>query len=71
MRIIITSSIVDFWTTSENSSGLKLYGNTDTLTESSILIGELYKKVKYKTSKISEKLQISLSLNKWNFRAKF
>ena len=45
MEVIIQPNIVDFWTRLEVLLGLKLCGHTDTLTESSKLINEIYNKV--------------------------
>ena len=44
MKIIIPSNIIDFWTRLEFLLGSKLSGLTDTLTEASNLIHEIYKK---------------------------
>ena len=43
-KIIITSNLFDIYTRLEILLGLKLSGHTDTLTEASILIYELYKR---------------------------
>ena len=43
VKIIIPSNIIDIYTRLEILLGLKLSGHTDTLTESSNLIDELYK----------------------------
>ena len=42
-KIIIPSNIIDIYTRLEVILGLKLSGHTDTLTEASKLIDELYK----------------------------
>ena len=44
MKIIIPSNLIDIHTRLELLLGLKLSGHTDTLTESSNLIDELYKR---------------------------
>ena len=43
-KIIIPSNIIDIYTRLENSLGLKFSGHSDTLTEASNLIDELYKR---------------------------
>ena len=43
-KIIIPSNIIDFYTRLDILLGLKLSGHTNTLTEASILIDELYKR---------------------------
>ena len=43
-KIIIPSNIIDIYTRLEVLLGLKLSGHTDTLTEASNLIDELYKR---------------------------
>ena len=43
LKIIIPSKIIDIYTTLETILGLKISGHTDTLTEASKLIDELYK----------------------------
>ena len=45
VKIIIASNIIDIYTRLEVLLGLKLSGHTDTLTEVSYLIDELYKSV--------------------------
>ena len=44
VKIIISSNIIDSFTRLEILLGLKLSGHTDTLTEASILMDELYKR---------------------------
>ena len=44
VKIIIASTIIDIYTRLEILLGLKLSGHTDTLTEASNLIDELYKR---------------------------
>ena len=43
LRIIIPPNIIDIYTRLEISLGIKLSGHTDTLTEASNLIDEIYK----------------------------
>ena len=43
VKIIIPSNIIDIYTRLEILLGLKLSGHSDTLTEASILIDELYR----------------------------
>ena len=43
-KIIIPSNVIDIDTRLEVLLGLKLAGQTDTLTEASALLGELYKR---------------------------
>ena len=44
IKTLIPSNIIDIYTRLEILLGLKLSGHTDTLTEASNLIGELYKR---------------------------
>ena len=44
VKIIIPSNIIDIYTRREILLGLKLCGHTDTLTEASNLMDELYKR---------------------------
>ena len=62
VKIIIPSNIIDFYTRFEILLGLKLSGHTDTLTETSNLIDELYK-----LGEIQNKQQFRNALNKSNF----
>ena len=59
-KIIIPSNIVDIYTRLEILLGLKLSGHTDTLTEASNLIDELYKR-----GEIKNKQQYRNALNKF------
>ena len=61
MKIIIPSNIIDIYTRLEVLLGLKLSGHTDTLTEVSNLIDELYKRVE-----IQNKQQYRNALNKFS-----
>ena len=61
VKIIIPSNIIDIYTRLEVLLGLKLSGHTDTLTEASNLIGELYKR-----REIQNKQQYRNSLKKIN-----
>ena len=59
VKIIIPSNIIDIYTRLEILLGLKLSGHTDTLTEASNLIDELYKR-----GEIQNKQQYRNALNK-------
>ena len=61
VKIIIPSNIIDIYTRLEVLLGLKLSGHTDTLTEASNLIYELYKR-----SEIQNKQQYRNALNKFS-----
>jgi len=61
VKIIIPSNIIDIYTRLEILLGLKLSGHTDTLTEASNLIDELYKR-----GEIQNKQQYRNALNKFN-----
>ena len=60
-KIIIPSTIIDIYTRLEILLGLKLSGHTDTLTEASALLDELYKQ-----GEIQTKQQYRNALNKFN-----
>ena len=60
LKIIIPSNIIDIYTRLEILLGLKLTGHTDTLTEASNLIDELYKR-----GEIKNKQQYQNALNKF------
>ena len=60
VKIIIPSNIIDIYTRLEILLGLKLSGHTDTLTEASNLIDELYKR-----GEIQNKQQYRNALNKF------
>ena len=60
-KIIIPSNIIDIYTRLEGLLGLKLSGHTDTLTEASNLIDELYKR-----GEIQNKRQYRNALSKFN-----
>ena len=60
VKIIIPSNITDIYTRLEILLGLKLSGHTDTLTEASNLIDELYKR-----GEIQNKQQYRNALNKF------
>ena len=60
VKIIILSNIIDIYTRLEVLLGLKLSGHTDTLTEASNLIEELYKR-----GEIKNKQQNRKALNKF------
>ena len=59
-KIIIPSNIIDIYTRLEILLGLKLSGHTDTLTEASNLIDELYKR-----GEIQNKQQYRNALDKF------
>ena len=61
VKIIIPSNIIDIYTRLEVLLGLKLSGHSDTLTESSNLIDELYKR-----GEIQNKQQYRNALNKFS-----
>ena len=61
IKIIIPSNINDIYTRLEILLGLKLSGHTDTLTEASNLIDELYKR-----TVIQNKQQYRNALNKFS-----
>ena len=61
VKIIIPSNIIDIYTRLEILLGLKISGHTDTLTEASNLIDELYKR-----GEIQNKLQYKNALNKFS-----
>ena len=60
-KIIIPSTIIDIYTRLEDLLGLKLSVHTDTLTEASNLIDELYKR-----GEIQNKQQNRNALNKFS-----
>ena len=60
LKIIIPSNIIDIYTRLEILLGLKLSGHTDTITEASNLIDELYKR-----GEIQNKQQYQNALNKF------
>ena len=61
LKIIIPSNIIDIYTRLEILQGLKLSGHTDTLTEASALIDELYKRCE-----IQNKQQYRNAINKFS-----
>ena len=61
VKNIIPSNIIDIYTRLEILLGLKLSGHTDTLTEASNLIDELYKR-----GEIQNKLQYRKALDKFS-----
>ena len=61
LKIIIPSNIIDIYTRLEILLGLKLSGHTDTLTEASNLIDELYKQ-----GEIQNKQQYRNALDKFS-----
>ena len=61
VKIIIPANIIDIYTRLEIFLGPKLSGHTDTLTEASNLIDELYQR-----GEIQNKQQYRSALNKFN-----
>ena len=61
VKVIIPSNIIDIYTRLEILLGLKLSGHTDTLTEASALIDQLYK-----LSEFQNKQQYRNALNKFS-----
>ena len=61
VKTIIPSNIIDIYTRLEALLGLNLSGHTDTLTEASCLIDELYKR-----GEIRNKQQYQNALNKFS-----
>ena len=61
VKIVIPSNIIDIYTRLEVLLGLKLSGHTDTLTEASNLIDDLYKR-----GEIQTKQQYRYALNKFS-----
>ena len=61
VKIIIPNNIIDIYTRLEVLLGLKLSGHTDTLTEASNLIDELYKR-----GEIQDKNQYRNAINKFS-----
>ena len=61
MSLQIPSNIIDIYTRLEALLGLKLSGHTDTLTEASILIDELYRQ-----GEIQNKQQYRNALDKFS-----
>ena len=59
MKIIIPTNIIDIYTRLEILLGLKLSGHTDTLTEASNLVGEIFKR-----GEIQNEQQYRNALNK-------
>ena len=64
-KIVIPSNIIDIYTRLEVFLGLKLFGQSETLTEASNLIDELYKR-----GEIQNKQQYRNALNKFFFQHK-
>ena len=59
-KLLFHSNIIEIWTRLEILLGLKLSGHTDTLTEASNLIDELYKRGEIETEQ-----QYKNALNKF------
>ena len=60
MKTIIPSNIIDIWTDLKVLLGLKSAGHTDTLTDASHLIDELYKR-----GEIETEIQYRNAMNKF------
>ena len=71
VKIIFPSKINDIYTRLEVLLGLNLSGLTDTLTEASDLIDELYKRGEYKTNSNIERLLTNFVPYKWNYLKKY
>ena len=67
VKIFIPSNIIDIYTRLEVLLSLKLSGHTDTLTEASNLIDELYKKGEIQNENNIEMLLTNFLHNKWNY----
>ena len=72
-KSIIPSNIIDIYTRLEMLLGLKLSGYTDTLSEASAVIDQLYKmgEKQNKTNNNIETLLTSFLPNKWNYLVNF
>ena len=64
---MISSNIIDIYNRLEILLGLKLSGHTDTLTEASNLIDELYKRDEIQNKQHYRNALNKFKLNKWNF----
>ena len=71
VRIIIPSNIIDIYTRLEILLGVKLSGHTDTLTEASNLIDELYKRNEIQKNNNIEMLLTNFHPINWNYPVKF
>ena len=71
IKIIVPNNRIDKYTRLEVLLGIKLSGHTDTLTEASNLIDEVYKKVKWKTNNNIKMLSINFLPIKWNYRVSY
>ena len=69
MELFIPPHIIDVYTRSK-VLGIKLSGHTNTLTEASKLMDELYKRGQYKPNNNVKTLLINFVLNKWSFQVK-
>ena len=71
VKIIIPSNIFDIYTRLQGLLGLHLSGHTDTLTEASNLIDEIYKIVEIRNKQNIEMLSTNFLLNKCNLLVKY
>ena len=70
-KIIILSNVFDIYTRLEVLLGLKLSGHTDTLTEASNLIDELYKRGEIQNKQQYPMLLTIFHLIKWNYQVNY
>ena len=70
-KLIILSNIVDIFTRLEVLLKIKLSGHTDTLTEASNLIDELYQRGEIQRNNNIERLLINFLHNKWNYQVNY
>ena len=71
VKIIIPSNIIDIYTRLEVLLGLKLSGHTDTLTEASNLIDELYKRGEIQNEQQYRNALNNFLSNKWSFQVNY
>ena len=71
VKFIIPSNVIDIYTRLEILLGLKLSGHTDTLTEASNLIDELYKRGEIQNEQKFQNASKIFIPNKWNHLVKF
>ena len=71
VKIIIPSNIIDIYTRLEVLLGLKLRGHTDTLTEASNLIDELYKRGEIQNEQQYRNALNNFLPNKWSFQVNY
>ena len=71
MKITISCNNIDFWTRLELLLALKQSGHSDTLTEASYLIDEIYKGGEIKNEQQYRNALDKFIPNKWNFLVKY